>query len=126
MAKKLLSIIALISLAVINFLYYNEFIGESRVFVINGKSSGVISCDYKDWAFCDGVSFEIHKTRTQFLNGLNAKLVAVEEVGNVINYYYYSKKIAKKEVVGGRMVNIHIAVRGEQSLVGIPFIYSGY
>ena len=92
-----LLIIALISLAVINFLYYNEFIGESRVFVINGKSSGVISCDYKDWAFCDGVSFEIHKPRTQFLNGLNAKLVAVEEVGNVINYDYYSKKIAKKE-----------------------------
>lgn len=101
---------------------------QSVSYCLNGKSSGVFSQNRCDWAFSEGACYKMQTDFDYlgFIRENDAKLVKVERVDNVTNYYYYSNKIAKKEVVNGNAVNVHVALSNEQILIGIPFIYGGY
>ena len=128
MRKKVLAIIVF-SLLLINFSYYNQqFFDGNATYVLNGKSSGEISKNYKDWAFNDGVCYKFQNgyDYLSLIDEKNAELVKIEKVEGVINYYYYSPTIAVKEVVNKASVNVHVAVSDSGVSIGIPFIYCDY
>ena len=49
-----------------------------------------------------------------------------ETEGGVTNYYLYSEKLGEGIALGGYVVNLHIAVRGERTAVGTPMIFGGF
>ena len=55
-----------------------------------------------------------------------AKLLFCERAAEVTNYYYYSPRLCGGVKIGGALVNLHVAVRGEGASVGSPLIFGGY
>lgn len=55
-----------------------------------------------------------------------AELLFQEEAAGVINYYMYSPKLSGGVSINGYLVNLHVAVTGEQTKVGTPIIFGGY
>ncbi len=49
-----------------------------------------------------------------------------ERAAEVTNYYYYSPRLCGGVKIGGALVNLHVAVRGEGASVGSPLIFGGY
>lgn len=56
----------------------------------------------------------------------DGKFVFSEVVADVTNYYYYSKQLGGGVELYGQRVNLHVAVRGEESVVGYPLVFGGY
>ena len=55
-----------------------------------------------------------------------AELVFTESAGGVTNYYYYTPRLGGAVLLGGKEVNLHVAVRGRGAAVGSPLIFGGY
>ena len=55
-----------------------------------------------------------------------AENIWTEEVGETCSYYATSKKLSRQVHVSGRAINLHIAVRGAQVVVGTPVIFGCY
>ncbi len=55
-----------------------------------------------------------------------AEVALTEEVGGIRSYYCITPDWADGVTVGGKRVNLHIAVRGEECVVGSPIIFGGY
>lgn len=55
-----------------------------------------------------------------------AKLVFCESVAGIENYYCYSPLLGDPVDLGGRLVNLHIAVSAEQTVAGTPLIFGGF
>lgn len=97
----------------------------------NGKSSGEFSIiksnEIGKIINADGLSFSLSTAElTNFLNEYECKKVFSSVIGGVENHYFYSSKISKKEVIGGKKVNVHIAVSNKNITIGVPIIYYGY
>ncbi len=105
------------------------FLGKRVNAVSGGKSSGVITktvcLPFNNF---DGVSisFENDYDHETFLEKSGAKLLFIEDLDGVKNYYYYSKRLPKCEVVNQKKVNIQIAISNEKVVIGTPIIYGGY
>lgn len=56
----------------------------------------------------------------------SASIVKVEEFCDGVSYYCYSPKLKKGIVIDGVMINLQIAVRGEEVVMGTPIIFGGY
>lgn len=56
----------------------------------------------------------------------SAVLVSEEEASGVYNYYYYSPLLSRCVFIGGKAVNLHVAVRGDSVRIGTPIIFGGY
>lgn len=57
---------------------------------------------------------------------LSAKRVHYFTDGTVENYYFFSEKLPKSEMINGKKVNFHVAVSNGKVTVGSPIIYYGY
>ncbi len=57
---------------------------------------------------------------------LSAKRVHYFSDGTVENYYFFSEKLPKCEIINGKKVNMHVAVSKGKVTVGSPIIYYGY
>lgn len=55
-----------------------------------------------------------------------ATLVFCESAAGVENYYCYSPLLGDPVDLGGRLVNLHIAVSADQTVAGTPLIFGGY
>lgn len=55
-----------------------------------------------------------------------AELLFVEEAAGVTNYYMYSEQLKGGVLLGGHLVNLHIAVSCNQTAVGTPLIFGGF
>ncbi len=96
--------------------------GKSSGYFISAKSSEIGKI-----VNFDGLSFSLTTAElAKFLSEYDCKKVYSSDIGGVENYYYYSSKISKKEVLSGKKVNVHIAVSSEKVVVGVPIIYYGY
>lgn len=74
-----------------------------------------------------GVSFSLtQKELKDLIENMRGKKVHSFFDGEILNVYYYSNKIALKEVIKNKRVNIHVAIKKDSITVGIPFIYYGY
>ena len=56
----------------------------------------------------------------------NGELVFCEEAAGVKNYYLYSPLLGDPVDLGGKLINLHIAVSSRQTAVGTPLIFGGY
>lgn len=117
---------AIISAAGLLFLSSVLPTGKS-VISINGKSGGVFS--ESETAFlCDGFSksFPENYDYSSLVKSLGGKLVAKEILKDSINYYYYSERLPKREVLKGKAVNLHVSAGKNRVIIGTPIIYCGY
>ncbi len=74
-----------------------------------------------------GVCFNLEEKELDcLLKSVGAKKVHSFFDGEILNVYYYSNKISKKEVIKRKRVNIHVAISNNNLKVGIPLIYYGY
>ncbi len=62
----------------------------------------------------------------ELLTRYNGTLLWVEEGEGVRSYYAYAPKFQKGIRIGGRLVNLHIAVGQGRCSVGTPIIFGGF
>lgn len=55
-----------------------------------------------------------------------AELLFTEEVCGIVNYYLYSSDFCGAVELNGCAVNLHIAVSGEETVIGTPLIFGGF
>ena len=126
------SIACLLCFAVLSsFIVANKVAGEEVVYSVNGKSSGEflkgeIALD--KLFFIDGVSVKLSSDFDikNKLNHLKTNTVHYFCDGEIENYYFFSNKINNFEIINGKKVNIHVAIKGDSLVVGSPIIYYGY
>ena len=103
------------------------FISENSVTCVGGKSSGEF---INSLVFCENDGYQITLSKSQvsldFLTELKCKKVHSESVNGITNYYFYSDKLIKKQIINGKMVNIHLAVTNNYLTIGYPIIYGSY
>ena len=127
MLKKFLGL-TLLTLTASLYLRNIPFIlGENVVTCVGGKSSGSFISGFY---FCDSDGYCVTLTEKQkvfdFIKNLNCKQVYTEEISGITNYYLYTDKLPKKQVVKGKKVNIHLAIKEDSVTLGYPFIYGSY
>lgn len=125
------SAVCLLCLVVLSsFIVTNKISAEEMVYTVNGKSSGEFIKDEisLDKIFLiDGVTIKMNDCDIEEkLNLLNAKRVHYFTDGEVQNYYFFSEKVHNFEMIKGKKVNIHLAVKEGGVVVGSPIIYYGY
>ena len=95
-------------------------------------SSAIKNCTALDMLFMRKVQGEGCKVSESefdlelFLSDFNAKIVFIEQVDGITSYYAYSPKVKYLENIGERVVNLHVAVSGEQVTLGSPIIYGSF
>ena len=128
MVKSTACLLCLVVLS--SFILGNKIFEKDIVYSVNGKSSGEfikgeISLD--KIFLIDGASIKTDSYNIEEkLNLLNAKKVHYFTDGEVENYYFFSEKVHNFEIIDGKKVNIHIAVKKGEVVVGSPVIYYGY
>ena len=126
MLKKFLGLILLLFIAVVHLYSVPFTTSDNTVTCIGGKSSGsfiseLVLCD------SDGYYATLNKDIVyKFIKTLNCKKVYIEEICGITNYYLYTDKLPKKQVLKGKKVNLHLAVKGDSVTLGYPFIYGSY
>ena len=128
MVKSLTSIISFIALSIMCLPFANV---NQAVFSSNGKSSGVFiqkeDLTVENLFSLDGISYPLSNCGVRkTISLLNAKEVHYFTDGEVKNYYFFSEKLPKCEIINGKKVNFHVAVKGDKITVGSPIIYYGY
>ena len=61
-----------------------------------------------------------------FAKKLNAQIYQTHDVEGMIMYYGYTNMYKNFEIVGGKKVNIQIAVKEDETIVGFPIILRGF
>ncbi len=126
MLKKLLSLTLLLSTMAIYFYSVPFIVEKSTVTCVGGKSSGRFIQEivfYQNDGYMVTLSA---KDATKFIKRLNCTQVYSQEINGITNYYFYTDKLPKKQVVKGEKINIHLAVKGGVVTLGYPFIYGSY
>ncbi len=128
---KSVSAVLLLCLLVGLFTPINQ-VENNAVITLNGKSSGEFICKkditVSDFFDVNGLSLTLSNDIDveSILKKLNAKPTHYFYDGEIENYYYFSEKLPKKEVIAGKKVNIHVAIKKDFITVGSPIIYYGY
>lgn len=105
--------------------------GEGYEFSAGASSSaGIVRADdpvlYKLFTPVAGESARYAGNRYEALReAFSAQLLFTEEACGVVNYYLYSPRLGGGVMLGGYLVNLHIAVSAEQTAVGTPLIFGG-
>lgn len=125
MLKKVAGLICLFS---IFMLYAFNATPRFNVEITYGKKSNCIVQNVLIATFYDSVSATLTRDFNYdvVIEKTQAKLQFVEEVDGIKSYYYYSKKLAKNEVVKEVKVNLQIAVSSNYIKIGSPIIYGGF
>ena len=138
MLKKSLYIIFALAL-IVSFSIYNSrplFYGigdEYLIYTVDGSSlAEQVSCDtpfYPFMARVKGESCKIEKSGfdvEEFFKSYNAEIMFSESVDGVTSYYGYSKDIKFLKKIGGKAVNLHVAVAENSVTVGSPIIFGSF
>ena len=62
----------------------------------------------------------------ELLSRFRAQVLFIEKVCGVVNYYCYSPVLEGGVVLGGKTVNLHIAVGEDVTAAGTPVIFGGF
>lgn len=65
---------------------------------------------------------------SEILSEFRARVLFTERTENAVSYYCYSSKIgsARAKKIGENMVNLHAVFRGDEAILGVPLVFSGY
>ncbi len=130
MVKSLSAIVVLILL--MGLLVPLNDLSGGTVVTLSGKSSGEFinkkDLNVDNFFDLEGVSFSL-SSRLEvdvIVEKLDAKQTHYFFDGEVENYYFFSEKLPKKEVIAGKKVNLHLAINKNSITLGSPIIYFGY
>ncbi len=76
-----------------------------------------------------GLSFKAERNNfsiAEFLEDFGAEIKFTESVKEGTSYYCYSGKIKYREMVKGKIINLHVFIGSEQVTVGAPLIYGSF
>lgn len=64
----------------------------------------------------------------EILKEFAASVRFTEQAEQTVSYYCYSQKIGSARVknLGGEAINLHVVIRGNEAVIGVPLIFSGY
>ena len=83
-----------------------------------------------DLPYVEGEQVRYHIKSEDFLqntlDALGAVVLWMEEVDGVTSYYAKSDKLQKSVLLSGTLVNLHIAVKGNEVVIGTPIIFGSY
>lgn len=114
--------------------------GERTYYLYSRSSNAAMEKNpsLADLFFVRGVSVQVsadestspEKFLADILQEFSAQVVLEEKVLSVTSYYAYSERLGRGVVVGGKTVNLHVAVSTREGGVGIvvgtPIIFGGY
>ena len=110
-------------------------ISGERVFYLYSASSQakcVSTLSFLD-IFCvkgESVAFDVETDGETLAREIalryGAEIILREEAGDVVSYYAYTPAWGERVCVGGKAVNLHIAVRENACAVGTPIIFGGF
>ena len=129
MLKKAFAFITIILVSYLYLVSSTLFINEDVYAVTSLKSSSKIkTINVKPFNSEYGIykNFEPSYNYDSLIDKLNAKLIYVEEVDGVKSLYYYAKNLPQKELVNGKIVNVHVAISLTKITVGSPIIYGSF
>lgn len=130
MLKSLSVVVSLCLLVCLSSPLYS--LPSQAVVALKGKSSGEFICKNElavsNCLNVDGLSFSLSNDYDvkNLIKKLNAKPIHYFFDGEVENYYYFTEKLPKKELIVGKKVNLHVAIKKDFITVGSPIIYYGY
>ncbi len=106
--------------------------GERYTFYLGENSSArtVTSCSPLAALFLGDVKGESVVYRgdrySEFAEKYHAELLFTETVNGAVGYYLYAPRFGEGVVLGGKKVNLQIAVDGDCTVVGTPLIFGGW
>lgn len=130
-----LTLTALICLLFLCLLYCSPVFAEGKGYTFYLGESSSARAVASDMPVLDklllgnvrGESAEYEGDRYEELKArFRAELLFSEKADGVENYYLYSPVLGECVEIGGKKVNLHIAVRKESTAVGTPIIFGGY
>lgn len=138
MLKKFSYILAVIlTLACVGYVntkpLFSNYSDSFTVYVgSNSSNAQILTVDSKDYRFIKDVTGESVKIsnlgfdENEFFEKYNAKIVFTETTDGVVSYYGYSKDIKYQTTIGGKRINLHVAVTKDSVTVGAPIIYGSF
>lgn len=138
MLKKFSYILAVIlTLACVGYVntkpLFSNYSDSFTVYVgSNSSNAQILTVDGKDYRFIKDVTGESVKISNlgfdvnEFFEKYNAKIVFTETTDGVVSYYGYSKDIKYQTTIGGKRINLHVAVTKDSVTVGAPIIYGSF
>lgn len=138
MFKKTAVILASCFLIIALYFYLNtpifkDYANTYEVYLESYSSSDDIvkvTCDnFSLLQSIKGLSFKTDKDNfsiAEFLEDFGAEIKFTESVKEGTSYYCYSGKIKYREMVKGKIINLHVFIGSEQVTVGAPLIYGSF
>ena len=138
MLKKLTYIIAIIfTLILVGYQnakpLFSSYQDNFEVYIGSSSSTAkIITVGKTDYPFMKRIKGESVKICAngfdayQVFEDYNAQIIFIETVGDTVCYYGYSKDIKYLEVIGGRKINLQVAITGNSVTVGSPIIYGSF
>ncbi len=119
-----------------NTLSLSALEGE-RTYYLHAQSSQALvksELNLQDLLFVRGESVEFAITgdktpieyATELAKMFGAEILWQEQAGGTHSFYCFTPQWETGAIVGGRAVNLHVAVRGERCVVGTPMIFGGF
>ena len=78
----------------------------------------------------ESVAFALQENPQTLLENIlqryGAKVEFIEQIGDSVSYYCYTKKWSNTLILNGKAVNLHIAIDNTSAVVGTPIIFGGF
>ena len=99
--------------------YYNSYSSKSQSEKVRGLTLKRGKCGE---SFVADKGFDVEKLVSDF----RAEAVRVEKAGEVTSLYYYTDKIPYFKTIGGKKINLHVAIDNDTVTVGTPIIFGSF
>lgn len=121
-----LCVIILLSLFLKNDVSYLDKIGKINENYY-GKYSSQCAFYKSGLSFIKtGESVTTYLTADEIIKEFSATIVHTETVGENVNIFAYSKRLPKKVRINGKVINLHIFLSKNQTVVGSPLIFGSH
>lgn len=121
-----LCVIILLSLFLKNDVSYLDKIGKINENYYGKYSSQCVFYKSGLSFIKTGESVTTYLTADEIIKELSATIVHTETVGENVNIFAYSKRLPKKVRINGKVINLHIFLSKDQTVVGSPLIFGSH
>ena len=121
----------IVSLRYFNASKLSHLSGERQFYLYSPSSQATIKSRLSplDCFFVRGESVRLSVGEDgveEIVDGLQAEVLFIERVDDIVSYYAYSKILGGGILVNGKKINLHIAVGKGRCTVGTPIIFGGF
>lgn len=99
-----------------------------QVFLYSNSSNCEIITEKGINFFKKGECYQIENEEDiqKIIEFYDAKIKLIEKIEEGTNIYAYSKNLKYSEKIGGEIINLHIFIGKNKTIIGTPFIYGSY